>query len=50
MLICICHVESYLVNLSKRYDGDVDEMCNLSFVYFHVCCNSKNDAAFILLQ
>ena len=45
---------TYLLNLSLHYDGDVDVMCNSSFAYFLLCCNSptracKIVAPFILL-
>jgi len=60
MLICICHLASYLLtyllnylfNLSQHYDGDVDVTYS-SFAYFRACCDSptracKIVAAFIL--
>jgi len=46
MLICVCHVESYLLtylptyllNLSQHYDRGVDVICNSSFARF---CNTR---------
>ena len=52
MLICVCHMDSYLLtyilNLSQHYDRDVDLMCNSSFAYFYACCNSPTRACKIV--
>ena len=34
----IAYLLTYLLSLSQHYDGDVDVMCKLLFVYFPVCC------------
>ena len=41
---------TYLLNLSRHYDGDVDAMWNSLFAYFRACCNSPTTAcaSFIL--
>ena len=46
--VLLTYLPSYLLKLSQYYDGNVHVKCNLSFAYFHVCCNNPQARARLL--